>query len=160
MRFKFALAVCTLICLFGAPTTARADAITIGSASQVAGMKISGSGTFSVDMGRTLKKIEMLVGDQTGNVVSRTPGTVPQGTTQWGSISNALNPGTYSVYAEITTSKTGTPRRKDNVHELHAGHNTVRKTERTGRRGGHPCPPAAACSHAQGGELCRAARSR
>jgi hypothetical protein len=73
----------------------------------VGALEIQGTGTFSVDPMRRLAKvnpIEMIVKDNTGKVVSTTQGIIPQGTTEWSSISDGLAKGTYTVSAQITTT--------------------------------------------------------
>jgi hypothetical protein len=89
--------------LFGSQTDGRADAITLGSGSVNKGV-ITCSGTFSVDVTRKLVGINMIVTDSNLKVVSTTPGTVPNGTTQWASNSSAQIAGTYTVTAEIMTT--------------------------------------------------------
>ncbi len=100
-----AIAVAVLTCVIGA-CPVLGDAITVGKATQTAVRKVDGKGTWSIDPGRTLVKIEMVVVTQPGGMeVSRTIGIVPMGTTEWGSISTGpLTVGQlYYVRAEITS---------------------------------------------------------
>lgn len=107
-KYVLVVIVASAFNLFGTAGAVRADAITVGSATQVmsGGLQIQGTGTFSVDQGRRLASmnpIQMIVKDSTGKVVSTTQGTIPQGTTEWGSISTTLSKGTYTVTAQIST---------------------------------------------------------
>jgi len=99
-RLLFAL----VIGFFGVPASLRADAISLAFLMPAAGNKVQGKGTFSVDPNRKFKKIEMVVRNAQNQVVSRTAGVVLMGTTEWGSISNQLNNGHYTVQAELTTT--------------------------------------------------------
>ena len=101
MRVKYSLCF-VLFCL---PSLARADAISLVFLTPIAGGKVQGTGTFSVDANRKFAKIVMKVTDAgTGKVISTTPGTVLMGTTQWASISNALGAGRFLVQAVLTTT--------------------------------------------------------
>jgi hypothetical protein len=91
--------------VLGPSGTARADAVTVGTASQVPGTKkVEGTGTFSVSPGQTLVAVTMVVSTLGGKVVDSPTATVPPGTTEWNATSkNPLPPGTYLITATIET---------------------------------------------------------
>ena len=98
----YLVAVVAIVALFGAPTRAAAQTITL-SAEQAAGgvKKVYGHGVYSVGA-NTYDKIEMVVTTFLGVVVSKTPGT-PSVPWTWGSISDPLAVGNYKVRAYLHT---------------------------------------------------------